>query len=380
VPTPLVFYISGHGFGHAARIIEVINALAARRPGLPVHVRTAAARWLFDLTARTPLTIEPVEVDVGVVQIDSLRPDIPATVARAAAFYADLDARADAEARALRSLGARLVVADLPPLAFAAAHRAGVPAVALGNFTWDWIYEDYVRGTEDAAWLPGRIREAHALADEAWRLPMHGGFAGFRRVRDLPLIARLASHAPSVTRAALGLDAARPCVLVSFGGCGLSGLPLDEVAARGRFTVVTTDEPRADAAAGAGPLVRQTPGGAVVVDERQLYARGFRYEDLVAAADVVVTKPGYGIVAECVANGTAVLYTDRGPFAEYPVLVDALHRWQRAAYISHADLLAGRWDEPLAALLARPAPAATPRVDGATVAAGWILARLDAGT
>lgn len=377
MPRPLVFYISGHGFGHAARVIEVINALAARRPDLEMHVRTAAARWLFDLTARARISIEPVEVDVGVVQIDSLRPDIPATVARAAAFYRDLDARADAEARTLRRLGARLVVADLPPLALAAAHRAGVPAVALGNFTWDWIYEDYVRSAGDAAWLPGRIRDAHALADEAWRLPMHGGFAGFRRIRDLPLIARRSSRARPETRAALGLDALRPLVLVSFGGYGLAGLPLDAVAARGRFTVLTTDEPRPGAAGSAGPLVRHTAGGAVVVDERALYEQGFRYEDLVAAADVVVTKPGYGIVAECVANGTAMLYTDRGLFAEYPVLVEALHRWQRAAYISQADLLAGRWDEPLAALLARPAPASTPPVDGAAVAAAWTLARLD---
>ena len=33
----VVFYISGHGFGHASRSVEVINALAARRPEL-LHV------------------------------------------------------------------------------------------------------------------------------------------------------------------------------------------------------------------------------------------------------------------------------------------------------------------------------------------------------
>ena len=30
------------------------------------------------------------------------------------------------------------------------------------------------------------------------------------------------------------------------------------------------------------------------------------------AADVVVTKPGYGIISECIANDTAILYTSRG--------------------------------------------------------------------
>ena len=32
---------------------------------------------------------------------------------------------------------------DIPPLAFAAAAAAGVPAIALCNFTWDWIYGAY---------------------------------------------------------------------------------------------------------------------------------------------------------------------------------------------------------------------------------------------
>ena len=40
---PLVYYISGHGFGHASRSIEVINAVLARRPGLPVHIRIVGA-------------------------------------------------------------------------------------------------------------------------------------------------------------------------------------------------------------------------------------------------------------------------------------------------------------------------------------------------
>ena len=36
--------------------------------------------------------------------------------------------------------------------------------------------------------------------------------------------------------------------------------------------------------------------------ERQIYDNGLRYEDLVRAADVVVTKPGYGIISEAIAN------------------------------------------------------------------------------
>ena len=39
-----------------------------------------------------------------------------------------------------------MTVSDLPPLGIAAAKAAGLPAIALGNFTWDWIYEHYDGG------------------------------------------------------------------------------------------------------------------------------------------------------------------------------------------------------------------------------------------
>ena len=73
-----------------------------------------------------------------------------------------------------------------------------------------------------------------------------------------------------------------------------------------------------------------------------------------AAADVVVSKPGYGIASECVANGTAMLYTSRGQFVEYDLFVDAMPRVLRCRYLPQADLLAGRWADAIDALLAQP--------------------------
>jgi L-arabinokinase len=100
---------------------------------------------------------------------------------------------------------------------------------------------------------------------------------------------------------------------------------------------------------------------------------GWLYQDLVAAADVVVSKPGYGIVSECVANDTALLYTSRGRFIEYDVFVAEMPRVLRCRYISQQDLLAGRWADAVEALLAQPAPAERPRIDGADVAAEAIM-------
>lgn len=212
----VVFYISGHGFGHASRSIEIINALVAARPDARVVVRSQVPPWLFALSARSGVQLEPVQCDTGVVQIGY-------------------------------SLSERLV-------------------------------------------------------------------------------------------------------LLSFGGFGLRVTPHVLSALRG-YRIVDTE----------------------TLDIDAFYAAGFRYEDLVRTVDVVVSKPGYGIISECLANHTALLYTSRGHFAEYNVLVAAIPRFLRCAFIGHDDLFAGRWQHHLDSLVAQPAPPESPATDGADVAAACLL-------
>ena len=62
----LVFYISGHAFGHASRCIEIINAILAEDAAAEVVVRTSAARWLFDLTVKGRIEFHERVCDTGV--------------------------------------------------------------------------------------------------------------------------------------------------------------------------------------------------------------------------------------------------------------------------------------------------------------------------
>ena len=366
----VAFYISGHGFGHASRQIEILNALRDHaRDGLDVIVRTAAARWLFDRTLSTPVTFLPGECDTGIAQIDSLRLDEARTVRAARDFYATFSRRVDAEAALLRAHDARLVIADAPPLACAAAASAGISSIVVSNFTWDWIYEAYgPRFRADAPDVLPMIRDAYSHAAAGWRLPMHGGFSTFASIVDLPFVARHAKHSREDVLGALDLPSARPLVLSSFGGYGLNDLDLRALDCRDTWTVVITGL--------TAPPTRLD--GIAFLDERRMYDRGLRYEDLVAAVDVVATKPGYGIISECAANATAMLYTSRGRFPEYDVMVREMPRVLRCAYIEQEALLAGRWRAALDALRDVPAPPEHSATNGADVVADRIVRLLGA--
>jgi hypothetical protein len=293
--------------------------------------------------------------DTGVVQIDSLHLDAAATIARADEFHRTLAARAAEEAALLGAHGVRFVVADAPPLGCAAAAAAGVPSVVVSNFTWDWIYAEYREYLDSAPALIPTIEAAYRLADAAWCLPMHGGFETFGDATCRAEAPSHATHAAAETRARLGLPVGKKLVLPSFGGYGVDNIE--------------------KASLDLGPAWQ-----VVRLRDGDIYDAGLRYEDLVRAVDVVLTKPGYGIISECIAHHTALVYTSRGRFAEYPVLVREMPRYLRCAYIDKDALLAGRWRAALEAAVDAPAPSERPPTDGAEVIADMISEELSRPT
>jgi hypothetical protein len=292
------------------------------------------------------------------VQRDGLEMDVDATRAAWREFSREFETRAEIEARSLN--GVDVLVGDIPPLAFAAAARAGVPSFAVTNFTWDWIYAVW----PDFEDIIDRIRSSYAHACALLRLPLHSddpdAFCAFPRMRDVPLIARCATQDRIAVRRQYGLPAEARLVLLSFGGFTAHGLQLARLAEWPQYLFVLTP-----------PIAT---GIAHVPDNvRVLNPAAAEYVSLLAACDVVVTKPGYGIVADCLANRVAVLFTDRGPFREYDVLADALLRLGRARHINRADVLAGEFGPHLDALLELRTPWIDQPLNGADVVADVLL-------
>jgi len=363
----LVFYVSGHGFGHAARATQVVNALARLEPAVPVVIRTSVPEWFLRASLQAPAGISACQTDTGVVQHDGLTIDEDETARRAAAFHAGFDALIERERRVLVGLRATIVVGDIPSLSFAAAHAAGVPSVAISNFTWDWIYDGLPGFDRLAPGVRHQISYANSLATLGLRLPFHGGFESMRRVEDVPLIARHATVSRDETRHRLRLSDSRPVVLATFGGHS-GAIPLDRAADCGSFLLVATDfEVGQDA-----PVHENLR----VVTADELTRTGLSYTDLLAACDVVVTKLGYGIVSECIANNVALLYSPRVRFVEQDVFMREMPAVLRCRMIDQDDLRNGRWAGSIEALLEQPAPASSMRANGADVTAARILEEL----
>ncbi|UWZ77923.1 hypothetical protein L9S41_09425 [Geoalkalibacter halelectricus] len=351
------YYISGHGLGHASRSCQIINTLRHRHPDVAVEVVSAAHEWFFRGFLDPSVPLRRAQLDIGVLQRDSLRMEEARTLGAYRTFLPERALLVAAESASLRASGVTLVACDIPPLALAAARAAGIPGVGIANFTWEWIYEDLAARHGDFDDVLSSVREDYRSASAYLRLPFHGPFPAGISCENLPLVARRAQLSRAAVRKRLGLVDGRRLALISFGGFGLQDCDFSALASLRDWVFVSEARPGA-------------PAANFIVPPPQ----GLAYPDLVAAADVVVTKPGYGIVSEAIANGTAVLYTSRGEFREQDLLVAGLRRYARARFISNEQLLRGDWGADLDALLQQPLPDATPACDGDRVAADRLAA------
>jgi L-arabinokinase len=230
------------------------------------------------------------------------------------------------------------------------------------NFSWDWIYRHLGQRYHGLLEAADACARSYSRASLLLQLPFAGDLGAFPNREPIPLVARRPSVGREEARQRLGLGS-EPHVLLSFGGIGMPGFDPGVVAALSRYTFLTNGEWRGSAA------------NVIGVDAARLEAAGLGYAELVAAADVVVTKPGYGIVTDAIGAGTRMIYTDRGDFPEYPVMVAEMGRYLACAYVTNDDVRAGRLEPALEAVRAMPQPP-LPDLSGADVAARRLLSLL----
>ena len=338
---------------------QVIRALASSRPDLRLYVRTTAPEWLFH-NAPAPVHHSRQAIDVGIVQQDGLRMDLRKTLAACQKIYDDSENIIEREKAFVREHGISLIIGDTPPICFEIAARAGIPSISITNFTWDVIYRAYLKGYPGFRSLVDRMAAFYQRTTLALTLPYPCDPSMFPCREAIPWVTRESSLTRAQARRQFGLPENATIVLLSFGGLGLDRLPVAKLNGQCEFLFVTTGKSR------------KRNSNLLILPEPQS-----RYEDLVRAVDVIVTKPGYGIVADALAHQVPILYTDRDVFPEYPRLVEALDDCATAEFIPQDDLLTGKLDSHLQRLLSKAAHWPQIELNGAPIAAQRILSMLD---
>ncbi|MDX2271394.1 MAG: glycosyl transferase [Cyanobacteriota bacterium] len=320
---PIYVAITAHGFGHVSRTAAVLDTLLRLHPDiLPIFV-TPAPHWLLADYVKGDFLHRPRRLDIGVIQADGLRMDLPATLEQLAALKQQAAQRIAEEVSFIQTNRVRLVVADIPPLASAIAQAAGIPCWMVGNFGWDFIYQEY--GDPFRPYVEW-IQHLYGQSDRLFRLPLHAPMPGFPHQQAVGLTGAEPLYPPDQVQAELSLESHRPTVLLTFGGLGLQHFPYQQLAAYPDWQFLTFDT-QAPALPNLIPLSSQT----------------WRPVDVMPVCRQIITKPGYGTLSEALRLGIPVTCLERFGFAEAPYLLAGLQQFGRHQILHPSTFLEQPW-------------------------------------
>jgi UDP:flavonoid glycosyltransferase YjiC (YdhE family) len=310
-------------------------------PQTQVHFRTSVPQRFFREELGRPFEWSEAEFDCGCVQSDSVTVDVAATVDRYARIAARNAQLLESEAQWLQKQAFDAVVSDIPSFPLAAARAAGIPAVALGNFSWHDVYSEYTTQCPRVLPLLDKMAQEYGCADltieAAPALPM----PYFRRKRiPVGIVGRPGTSVRDDLCATLHIPAHKRLALIYLGPFALN-LHWERLAAFDDWVFLT-----AEPLAGAPPNIR-------VFDRAR-----FPFLHVAASVDLVVSKLGYCTVTDCMVNGVPLLYVPRQLFAEYPALQAEVQRWGSGYQMADSDFRALNWAAALqqASVAGKPAP------------------------
>ncbi|KAL7165814.1 hypothetical protein ACSBR2_036644 [Camellia fascicularis] len=321
------YYVTGHGFGHATRVVEVVRHLILA--GHDVHVVTGAPDFVFTTEIQSPrLFLRKLVLDCGAVQADALTVDRLASLEKySETAVKPRDSILATEVEWLNSIKADLVVSDVVPVACRAAADAGIRSVCVTNFSWDFIYAEYVMAAgnhhRSIVW---QIAEDYSHCEFLIRLPGYCPMPAFRDAIDVPLVVRRFHKSRKEARKELGIGEDVKLVILNFGGQPAGWKLKEEYLPSGWLCLVC----------GASDDMELPPN--FIKLARDVYT-----PDVIAASDCMLGKIGYGTVSEALAYKLPFIFVRRDYFNEEPFLRNMLEYFQGGVEMIRRDLLTGQW-------------------------------------
>lgn len=335
----LAFFVSSHGYGHAARAAAVMAEIRARFPAYRIHIFTQTPSWFFRDSLRQPFRYHSLKTDIGLVQDTPLHEDLPATIEQLNHFLPFDQEWIGQLAQQLRQEHCRLILCDISPLGIAVASAAGIPSVLIENFTWDWIYEGYLAEAPGLRPYIDYLRQTFAQASYRIQTEPVCDYQSNANLITNP-VARKPRQPVERVRRRLGLNGAAAVVMITMGG----------IPEQFEFLARLTEFPQ---------FQFVIPGGSEQFERRGNLAllphhSNFYHPDLIHASDAVVGKAGYSTIGETYHAGIPFGYISRPRFRESEKLTRFIETRMQGFEIPSAEFENGLWAGRLHQLIALP--------------------------
>jgi len=212
----IAFFVSHHGFGHAARAAAVMDALHRIDASIHFDIFSQTPAWFFEQSLGGSYEIHPLKTDIGLVQKSPLHADLGQTIRELNEFLPYDPLKIAQLSQWLKRRDCQLVMCDISPMGILVAQKGGIPSLLIENFTWDWIYEGYFK--QD----PAIKKHSHYLGQLFGEVDYHIQTEPLCRLDSAELITLPVSRKPKASagniRKKFGIPEGHKSVLIMMGG------------------------------------------------------------------------------------------------------------------------------------------------------------------
>lgn len=334
----IAYFISSHGFGHAARAAAVMQAIAENDPSVQFDIFTAVPSWFFHESLTWNFNYHYLLTDFGLAQKTPFHSDLQETLHNLNTFYPIAHKRLSDIAKTIRNLDPRIIICDIAPMGLLVAREVGIPGVLVENFTWDWIYGQYSDRDKSITKYINYLKPIFESADYHIQTEP----ICHRQAADLVTgpVSRRPRTSRDQIRQRLGLLTNGNVILITTGGIPQYYGFIQKLARLKEIYFVLP---------GAGPDIN-IQDNLIVLPHRS----DFYHPDLANACDAVIGKVGYSTLAEVYHAGVPFGYVARADYNESGPMVNFIRQRMPGLAVEETEFFNGSWISKINDLLKLP--------------------------
>tara|TARA_Y100000590_G_scaffold467130_1_gene644912 strand:+ start:996 stop:2003 length:1008 start_codon:yes stop_codon:yes gene_type:complete len=281
----ILFYVSEHGLGHLTRSIALIRELENEAQ---IMIRNSNESFLKK--SLPSISTFSGKTDQGpIISENSISIDWEKTFNSVTDWYSNFNSNVEIEYNFINKMKPDIIISDISPIPLAASKKLSIQSIAISNFTWLDIFSKLDNFNLN------HIQKSYENTSFCIQLPLNTSMDVFKQKKQVGIVCKLPTADNLSIRKRLNIDASKFLILINLPKFFNVTLKNFE-----NFQVIST--------------------GARTSSENTIFIEPWiEGQNLISASDFVISKCGYGMISECLTNGT--------PFQ---VIADELHPEQNA--------------------------------------------------
>ena len=298
----IAYFISPHGFGHAGRSCALMQEITKHYKNVKFTIFGKTPRSFFETGGDFNFDLYEFTTDIGFFQNNPFELNIEKTLEVLHKFKNEKPKIKSQIKNIFSEQNFNAVISDISPLGIEIGNELNIPNFLFQNFTWDWLYKPYQK---EHPKLKGYISElSKSFKTAKYIITSHPACVHFENQLSTNIIGRQ----PTLTRAQLlqklNIPLDKKVILLTFGGTAM--LEHLDFSAHSDYVILITD----------------FKSDQIIINKNiiRIPSLNYYFPNLVNASDLVISKLGYGILAETLISKTPLVYIKNEGFIESAVL------------------------------------------------------------